>query len=415
MCYISFPVFDKASIYLYLNLLRVKSKQLTFIKFSDFYCWLLMYKYSSLKHSSRKDFAYFKTVSGTIMQLKEKLELGKEYPLAGEIAGIKEIEQISINALKQSFPDNIRPVLRDAHPKHHGCVRAEFIVHEDIPQELKVGIFKQPRTFTAGIRFSNNKVQDDRQKDVRGMAIKLFGVEGEKILEKQKSEKTQDLLLINHPVFFIKDVQDYVAFFRARQAAKGKFPIKFFFPSLNFNKWHLKEFMIGMMMLNKKVSNPLAVRYWSSTPYKLGDRAIKFTAIPSSQNITPSVTPAPNYLRQTMIEHLKNQDAIFDFLIQLQTDPHKMPIEDPTIEWKSPFQKVATIKIPHQQFTSPQQMEFCEHLSFTPWHSLPEHQPLGGVNRARKQVYKALSELRHNLNNVVTKEPTEEDFLTLFR
>ncbi|OKH25066.1 catalase family protein [Chroogloeocystis siderophila] len=347
------------------------------------------------------------------MQLK-KLELGKEYPITGEIAGIKEIEQISIDALKQSFPDNIRPVLRDAHPKHHGCVRAEFIIDEGIPQELKAGIFKHPRTFTAAIRFSNNKAVDDTKKDVRGMAIKLFGVEGEKLLERQKQEKTQDLLLINHPVFFIKDVQDYVEFFRARQLAKGNLPLKFFFLNPNPFKWHLREFIIGMVMLNKKVNSPLVIQYWSSTPYKLGDRAIKFTAVPSSQNPTPAVIQTPDYLRQAMIEHLNHQDASFDFLIQLQTDPQKMPIEDPRIEWKSPFQKVATIKIPRQQFTVPQQMEFCENLSFTPWHSLPEHQPLGGVNRARKQVYEALAELRHNLNNIVVKEPTEEDFLTLW-
>ncbi|MBE9191049.1 catalase family protein [Gloeocapsopsis crepidinum LEGE 06123] len=349
------------------------------------------------------------------MQLKkEKIELGKEYPITGEIAGIKEIEQISIDALKQSFPDNIRPVLRDAHPKHHGCLRAEFIIHDDIPQELKVGIFKQPRTFNAGIRFSNNKVQDDTKKDVRGMAIKLFGIEGEKLLEQQKDEKTQDLLLINHPVFFIKDVQDYVEFFRARQAAKGNLPLKFFFLNPNPFKWHLREFIIGMVMLNKKVSSPLAIQYWSSTPYKLGDRAIKFTVVPNSNNATHSVAKSPDYLRQAMVEHLNSQEASFDFLIQLQTDAKKMPIEDPRIEWKSPFQKVATIKIPRQQFDSLQQMEFCEHLSFTPWHSLPEHQPLGGVNRARKQVYEALSELRHNLNNVVVKEPSEEEFLKLF-
>ncbi len=181
------------------------------------------------------------------MQLK-KLELGKEYPIAEEVVAIKEIEQISIDALKQSFPDNIKPVLRDAHPKHHGCVRAEFVIDEDIPQELKVGIFQHPRTFTAAIRFSNNKVLDDTKKDVRGMAIKLLGVEGEKILEQQKYEKTQDLLLINHPVFFIKNVQDYVDFFRARQLAKGNLPLKFFFLNPNPFKWHLREFIIGMVI-----------------------------------------------------------------------------------------------------------------------------------------------------------------------
>ena len=67
-----------------------------------------------------------------------------------------------------------------------------------------------------------------------------------------------------------------------------------------------------------------------------------------------------------------------------------MPVEDPTVEWKSPFIKVATLKLPSQTIDSPEQLEFCENLSFNPWHSLPEHEPLGGINRPRKQVYQEL-------------------------
>lgn len=346
--------------------------------------------------------------------MQTQLELGKEYPTLDETEAIKEIEQISVKALQQSYPENVRPVLRDAHPKHHGCVKAEFIVNDNIPAELKIGIFKEPRSFTAGIRFSNNKVQDDTENDVRGMAIKLFGVEGEKVLAGQKHAQTQDFLLINHPVFFLANLQDYVDFFQAREAAKDKFPYQFFF-SLNPSKWHLREFIIGMQMKNKKVSSPLTIRYWSSTPYKLGAQAVKYSAKPSNvDTFTQSSATSPDYLRQRMSEHLNNRTASFDFLIQLQTDAKKMPIEDPTVEWKSPFYKVATIKIPQQNFDTPTKMNFCENLSFTPWHSLPEHQPLGGINRARKRVYESIANLRRESNHVSLEEPTEEEFLHIF-
>ena len=112
-----------------------------------------------------------------------------------------------------------------------------------------------------------------------------------------------------------------------------------------------------------------------------------------------------------MANYLNNKKASFDFLIQFQTDAEKMPIEDPTIEWKSPFHKVATIEIPPQKFDSPQQMVFCENLSYSPWHSLADHQPLGGINRARKQIYAATSQLRHGLNAVPQQEPTEADLV----
>ena len=50
-------------------------------------------------------------------------------------------------------------------------------------------------------------------------------------------------------------------------------------------------------------------------------------------------------------------------------------------------------------------MTFCENLSYTPWHSLPDHRPIGGINRARKVVYEAISKVRHDYNAVPRREP----------
>jgi hypothetical protein len=89
-----------------------------------------------------------------------------------------------------------------------------------------------------------------------------------------------------------------------------------------------------------------------------------------------------------------------------------MPIEDPTIRWKeraSPFRKVATIRIPSQDFTTKARKDFAEGLSFTPWHSLPHHRPLGGINRVRGAVYEVISKLRHEKNDVPRREPTADD------
>jgi hypothetical protein len=96
-------------------------------------------------------------------------------------------------------------------------------------------------------------------------------------------------------------------------------------------------------------------------------------------------------------------------MVQFQTDAVKMPVEDPSVEWDeaaSPFVTVATLRIPRQTFDSEPQMTYCEALSFTPWHSLPEHRPIGGVNRIRKVVYERASTLRHTANNVPRREPS---------
>ncbi len=151
------------------------------------------------------------------------------------------------------------------------------------------------------------------------------------------------------------------------------------------------------------------------SPYRFGDRAIKFSAKPQleSLSIRPNLK-SKHYLHEVMVQQLQSQTVYFDFLIQFQTDPIRMPIEDPTIEWDetlSPYRKVATIKIPPQAFNSADQMQFCENLSFTPWHALPEHQPLGGINRMRRKVYEATAKVRHELNHTPQREPDIEDLL----
>ena len=109
-----------------------------------------------------------------------------------------------------------------------------------------------------------------------------------------------------------------------------------------------------------------------------------------------------------MKQSLNTGDVWYDFLVQFQIDPVRTPIEDPGQAWSetlSPFRKVATIRIPKQEFDTPGQMTLAENLSFTPWHALPEHEPIGGINRARKAAYHAISTLRHQRNKVERREP----------
>jgi hypothetical protein len=207
-------------------------------------------------------------------------------------------------------------------------------------------------------------------------------------------------LMANHPVFPFRTVKDYSEFLKLTleldQTNSQKPPLKFFFPSFNPFQWRVHEFFIAGSARKKAVTSPLAIQYWSMTAYQFGaNNAVKFTAIPSPQNAhRHQPSPSANYLREAMVEHLRDQEATFDFCIQLQTDPEQMPIEDPSIEWKSAFQKVATIKIPAQPFDDPEQMQTCERLVYTPWHCLPDHRPLGGLNRSRKAAYEATAKMR---------------------
>jgi hypothetical protein len=329
--------------------------------------------------------------------------LGEELIPAGEADQIDRIIEIH-----RSVTDpNEKPVPRGQHMKSHGCVKATFVVMPGLPDSLRYGIFREPREFRAYLRFSNGKGRDDRQGDAHGLAIKLLGVEGKKVLEGEEDATTQDFVLFDHPVFFIKNVADYVPFmedFRRLKSSRltlGKIIAGIKLLVSQDYKWRLLR-ATG----SKRPHSPLSIQYWSTTPAKLGPSAVKYSARPDlADNPAVTVLDSPDKLRLAMSAQLKDHGTHFDFLVQVQTDPNTMPIEDPTIEWNAPWQKVATIDIPPQSFESAEQMNFSENLSFNPWHSLPEHRPLGGINRARARIYQAISKQRHELNGASRHEP----------
>lgn len=347
---------------------------------------------------------------GPYVKIPDSAELGKEYAGGKDDEIAKRTLELTLNSLKKKKADNPdSKVLRDAHPKHHGCTAASFTVEKDIPETLKHGIFKSPKTYSAYIRFSNGSQtpQADSIGDIRGMGIKLMGVEGDKLLESEKKEKTQDFLIINHPVLPVGDPEEYLNLFEAAFAGKAG---SYFFGWNPFG-WKLAGLGKVRAIRSKKISSMLEIRYWSTTPYQLGQNAVKYSAKACGNEITPIPdNPGPDYLKETMKSHLSRKEACFDFMVQVQKDPVKMPVEDPAVEWDeevSPFVKVATVKIPVQEFDTPEKMNFCENLSFTPWHSLPDHRPIGGINRVRKTVYEGISEYRHSENKAPRKEPVK--------
>jgi catalase len=302
---------------------------------------------------------------------------------------------------------------RDAHPKAHGLVRAQFIVEPNLPAAYRYGVFAEPRSFDSWIRFSNGapKAAPDSKGDVRGVAIKLMGVPGEKVMADEKDAVTQDFLLCNHPVFFVRNVSDYSLFLGAITGGSLKGFLNFL---VSFRPFRLRFHEVGILIgaVLAKIPSPLAIRYWSQTPYSLGPSAVKYSVKPSAGYTAPAggiPKDDADYLRHTMAAELADSDVCLDFMVQLQGSPTKMPVEDPTILWderQSPFKKVATIRIPKQVFDTAELNQLAENLSFTPWHTLPAHQPLGGINRVRRVVYEVISRLRHSVNGVPRQEPS---------
>lgn len=319
-----------------------------------------------------------------------------------------------VGMLDREYPPGAT-MRRDAHPKHHGLVRATFVVGE-VPADLRHGLFAAPASFDAWIRFSNGspRVQPDRRRDQRGMAIKLVKVPGEKVLKHQRHAATQDFVLASAPRFFIRNARDYAAFTRAA-ASRPAFRVLGYFLGPNPLRWRLHELRALAASL-QRTADLLDTRYYSQVPYRLGPHVVKYSARSSRQTQSgddrhqAAGDDDPDFLRKRLVARLQASDARFDFLVQRRRDPDRMPIDDATVEWAeslSPFERVATIEIPRQTFDEPAQDALAENLSFTPWHTLPAHEPVGAVNRLRLIVYEALSRHRHRRNGVVSAEPVD--------
>ncbi len=296
------------------------------------------------------------------------------------------------------------PMTRFNQPRHAGCVAARFTVPAGLPDDLRVGLFAEPATWPAWIRFASASRDPDTEKDFRGMSIKLMDVQGKKLLGEGD---THDFLLNSHPALFVGTPEDFRDFV---ETSLDSNPAWFF---LNPLDPHLRELMIVRAGRQHHPSH-LAIPYWSTTPYLFGEgRAVKYSARPCAGEPVPAL-PDPltdGYLRDAMREQLSTGGACFDFMVQFQVDAEAMPIEDAAVEWdesESPFRAVAKIEIPPQSFESPDQMAFCESLAFNPWRSLPEHRPLGGINRVRRELYDTLAAFRHDANSVRYSEPSAD-------
>jgi hypothetical protein len=303
-------------------------------------------------------------------------------------------------------------VRRDAHPKHHGVVRASFEVTADVPAALRHGVFASPSRFGAWVRFSNGapRVQSDRRRDQRGMAIKLVGVPGDKVLDDERHAPTQDFVLASAPRFFIRDVASYAAF---TEAAAQEPPVRVFGYFFGWNPfaWRLHE--LGALLSSlRPATDLLSTRYWSQVPSRLGPHVVKYAARPLDPSMWSSPGDAADFLRARLVERLAHDGARFEFFVQRYVDDTKTPVEDATIEWResdAPLERVATLTIPRQTFDTPDQMALAEHLSFTPWHTLPAHEPVGAINLTRRVVYEAISRYRHARNGVPRLEPRSLD------
>jgi hypothetical protein len=310
---------------------------------------------------------------------------------------------------KESAPMPDQP-LRGFHAKLHAGLAAEFRILDNLPDYARYGVFSAPRTFPAMVRFSNGEptAHRDTHHEPRGIAIKLIGVPGRKLLPGRENAITQDFLATSHSVTSaVRNVGQFMDFVRA---FGGGFKPGMFYRAVGKREaWRIVKALIRTVILSRVRS--MATEQFSSTaPIKLGPYAVKFTVRPAADTAATKRRwwLTKNFLRDELADRLRKSDLELDFLVQFYRDDTSTPIEDTSVAWNTPMLEVAQLRIPSCDLDNPQTNALSEavnRLSFSPWHATEDHRPLGNIMRARRVVYEASSVLRKH-----SPEPTGAPF-----
>lgn len=335
----------------------------------------------------------------------EGLKIAEERPLPNEEANLDSI----VATFKAQMSGLWKPGAfeRGGNTKTQGIVRAELRVHDNLPERYRHGIFVEPRVYPAWVRFSGPGpyvTPDIDDVGFMSISVKLMNVPGPKLMEEERF--TQDMFGVSPPTFVTPDT--YANAHLQEWSLKNASLFHF----LNFKRPHVLDLIMQGLFI-KTQSSPFEAPYFSCVPYLLGEgQAMMYSFWPTTTRKTPiprlPLRPPHDYLRNAMVAALDRGDVDIDVRVQLQTDPHRMPIEHAGVLWPerlSPRVSVATLHIPRQRFNTPNQMAFAKRLSFNPWHCIADHRPLGNQSRARRRMYYELSKFRHEMTGVPHFEP----------
>lgn len=310
--------------------------------------------------------------------------------------------------------------VRASHAKSTALLTGKLTIEPSLPPELAQGLFASAKTYDIAVRFAQGpgETLGDRVSTHRGMSIKVFGVEGEKL--PGHLTDTQDFVFATGTTFpsgtakgFLRDAKQIGAATPLPEAFKSAVSSTM----RNFNR---VLHMLGTEspkagFFGHPFGHPMADAYFSQAPLRFGDYVVKLGAVPESQQLAAlkdwSLDPSEDEdgFRHAAIAYCKTSATVYELRAQLWSDAEKQPIEDASVEWPvdvSPYIKIATLTLPPQNaYSEARRQFFDEQMTFKPAHSLANHRPLGSVMRARLQVYQALSRFRQAENGVTEVFP----------
>ena len=312
--------------------------------------------------------------------------------------------------------------IRGVHAKSHGLLQGEIEIPDDLPAELAQGAFAVPGVLPVIMRFSTNPgdILDDNVSTPRGLALKIIGVEGAR-LPGSDAQMTQDFVMQNAPAFTAPTPKAFLKSLKMLAKTTDKMPTtKRALSAVLRGVEASLEALGGESPTMKSLgghpeTNLLGETYSTVVPILFGPYYGKVTVVPVAATLTAltnakvDLSGKPDGLRESVNEYFATNGGVWEVRVQLATDIEKMPIEDASQIWPedlSPPMMIATIRVaPQPAWSEARAVVGDDRLSFSPWHGLAAHRPLGGVNRSRKPVYEMSVEFRGAKNGCPMHEP----------
>jgi len=313
--------------------------------------------------------------------------------------------------------------IRPVHAKSHGLLEGEMAVLPDLPPEFAQGLFAKPGAYPVYMRFSTSPgdILPDDVSTPRGLAIKVVGVEGER-LPGSEHNTTQDFVLIVGKAFGAPNPKAFLPSIKllaptTDKAERGKEVLS---SILRETEKAIEAFggqsATIMGLGGYPETHILGESFFSQAPIRYGDYIAKVGVFPVSPELTRLVN-APldvngvrDGLRNAVREFFALDGGTWELRVQLRTDPETMPVEDATKVWpedKSPYIAVARITANSQDpWSEEYQAKIDTGMSFSPWHGIAAHRPLGGIMRVRKSIYERSVAFRGSHNGCPMTEPT---------
>jgi len=333
------------------------------------------------------------------------------------------IEEIvaSMGRLNREVFDKHRHALRDAHAKSHGVLTGILSVYSDIPDALAQGIFQRGREYPVVARLSSapGDIHSDEIRSLKGLAIKVIGAEGARLLPAAEAEVTQDFLLVNLPILPFGDVKSYLEFQRKKEEGAGtnETPGTLIPGIASAASEALKAVGLPNRILDAvgaSAHNILGETFHSMAAIRFGKYVAKLSVAPLSASVAAltgqevEIAGNDSRYRDLVVEFFKTQSATYEVRAQMCTDIDKMPIEDASVEWPGDHLPLGTLTFGMQDAYSPARRVYADDvLSFNPWQGIEEHRPLGSIMRSRIRAYEASTRFRHAMNMQTRVEPRE--------